>query len=146
MPTAAKLISALAFAAIGFLAAELFKPALPEGTQFGLFSEISAVLGVLVGWKVMGTLTGQGYVAAFGSGMRTSVTLVFLAMIGFSVYEMVLRSMKFRYDGPVEAILGAFHLFMEYGKLMGRPDFLAVLLIGGALAGALAEWAGRRWR
>lgn len=146
MPTAAKLVAALVFALIGFLAAEIFKPQMPEGTQFGWFSPICAGIGLLCGWIIMGSLAGRGLRVALGSGVRTAVTVAFWALIGFSIYEMLLRSTRLRYDGPMEAVLAAFDLALDYGRLMLVPDVLAVLLVGGALGGALVEWAARQWR
>jgi hypothetical protein len=146
MPTAAKLVAAIVFAALGFMAAELFKPAMPEGTQFGLFSPICAGIGLLCGWIVMGPLAGFGTGAAMGSGVRTAATIAFWALLGFSIYEMVLRSMKLRYDGPMEAVLAVFDLMLERGRLMLMPELLGLLLVGGLLGGVVVEWAARRWR
>src|SRR6056297_1256011 len=106
MPTAAKLLAAVAFAALGFLAAETVKPHMVEGTQFGVFSYICAGIGALCGWMVMGGLVGAGYRAAAGYGVRTAATLVFWALLGFSIYEMILRATKMRYDGPMDALTG----------------------------------------
>jgi hypothetical protein len=145
MPTAAKLVAAVMFAAVGFLAAQAYVPSLPEGTQIGFLREICAMLGLVIGWFVMGRLVGKGYVEAVGFGIRTSVTLLFWAVLGFSIYEMILRSTKMMYDGPMEALLGVFDLVIYYGKMMGSPEFIGTLLIGGVLGGIAAEWAGRRW-
>lgn len=145
MPTAAKLVAAVMFAAVGFLAAQAYVPSLPEGTQIGFLREICAGLGLVIGWFVMGRLVGKGYVEAVGFGIRTSVTLLFWAVLGFSIYEMILRSTKMMYDGPMEALLGVFDLVIYYGKMMGSPEFIGTLLIGGVLGGIAAEWAGRRW-
>jgi hypothetical protein len=145
MPTAAKLVAAVMFAAVGFLAAQAYVPSLPEGTQIGFLREICAGLGLVIGWFVMGRLVGKGYVEAVGFGIRTSVTLMFWAVLGFSIYEMILRSTKMMYDGPMEALLGVFDLVIYYGKMMGSPEFIGTLLIGGVLGGIAAEWAGRRW-
>lgn len=146
MPTAAKLFAALAFAVTGFLAAEMFKPGMPDGTQFGHFSLLVAAIGGLTGWMVMGGLAGKGYAAAAGSGLRTSVTVVFWALLAFSLREMIILSTKMRYDGPMDAIIGVFSLMMEYGELVLQPAVLVALVAGGMLGGMLAEWAGRRWR
>ncbi|HCZ00475.1 MAG: tellurium resistance protein [Rhodobacterales bacterium RIFCSPHIGHO2_02_FULL_62_130] len=145
MPTAAKLVAAVMFAAVGFLAAQAYVPSLPEGTQIGFLREICAGLGLVIGWFVMGRLVGKGYVEAVGFGIRTSVTVLFWAVLGFSIYEMILRSTKMMYDGPMEALLGVFDLVIYYGKMMGSPEFIGTLLIGGVLGGIAAEWAGRRW-
>jgi hypothetical protein len=145
MPTAAKLLAAVAFAIVAYLTAFALVPHFPEGTQIGLFREISAVIGFAVGWFVMGNLVGKGYGEAAGSGIRTSVTVVFWALLLFSIYLMVKKSMKMAYDGPMEAVLGIFELMLEYGQIMLVPDVLGVLVVGGILGGMLAEWAGRRW-
>jgi hypothetical protein len=146
MPTAAKLVAALAFALVGYLAANAVKPVMPEGTQFGWFSELTAGIGVLCGWIVMGGLTGRSYGEAAASGLRVSVTIVFWALLGFSIYEMVLRSTKLRYDGPMEALLAVFALMLDYGSVLGTAAIIGILAIGGILAGIAAEWAGRRWK
>ncbi len=146
MPTAAKLVAAVAFAVIAWLAAELCKPAMPEGTQFGYFTQICAVIGLLCGWFVMGSLVGRGMGSAMGYGVRTSVTIAAWALLGFCGYEMILRSMKMRYDGPMEAVLAVFDLMIERGQLMLTPEVLGTLLVGGLVGGVMAEWAGRQWR
>ncbi|MDP2083956.1 MAG: TrgA family protein [Gemmobacter sp.] len=146
MPTAARLFAAAAFAAIGFFAAELYKAGLPPETQFGRFSLISALLGILCGWLVMGRLAGRGMRAALGSGLRTSANMVFYALLVFSVYEMVLRSLRKRYDGVFEAVIGTFDIALVYGAALLRPEPLVILLVGGMAGGMLAEWASRQWR
>ena len=146
MPTAAKLVAAVAFAAVAFFAAEIFKPAMPPDTQFGYFSYICASISALCGWFVMGGLVGRGSSAAIGSGIRTITTAVFLLLLLFSGREMILRAMKLRYHGPMDAIQAMFGLVVDFGRMMLTPEELGTLLIGGALAGLLADWSARRWR
>ncbi|MBP9185031.1 MAG: TrgA family protein [Fuscovulum sp.] len=146
MPTAAKLVAAVCFALVGWLAANAHIPALGESATFGLFREITALIGVIVGWGTMGRLVGQGYGEAVGSGLRTAVTLAFFALLGFSTYQMVQESTKMVYDGPMDAVLGIFEFMMDNGRKMLTPGVLGILGIGGAVAGLLSEWASRRWR
>ena len=146
MPTAARLAAALADAAVAFFAAELYKPGLPPETQWGSFTAICTLIGILCGWGVMGRLAGKGMRAAWGSGLRTSANIVFYAMLLFSIYEMVLRSLRKRYDGVFEAIEGTFDIALVYGMALLRPEPLIVLVLGGIAAGAFAEWASRQWR
>jgi hypothetical protein len=145
MPTAAKLFAAVAFAAIGWLAAHVYIPGLPQGTQVGYFREITALIGLIVGWRVMGTLIGQGYMQAMGSGIRTSVTMTFWAIVVFSTYTMVITSTKGFYDGPMEAVTGTFGIMLDYGVLLARQNVIIVLVLGGIIGGYLAEFAARRW-
>jgi hypothetical protein len=146
MPTAAKFVAAICFALFGAVAAEVVKPALPEGTQFGWFVEISAIIGLLNGWLVMGVLVGHGYRAAMGSGLRTALTIVVWAVLVFAIYEMVVRSTNVnRYDGPMEAVIAAFGLMLEYGRVLLTPAILGTFFLGGVVGGAVTEWVGKRW-
>jgi hypothetical protein len=147
MPTAGKLVAAVFFAILGFLMAEAYKHVMPPETQFGKFSLITAAIGLLCGWLIVGSLTGRGYGRAWGLGIRTAITIVAWATLGFSLYEMILRSMKGRYGGsPMEALTGAVKLILEYGQKMADQQFLLTLFIGGIIGGLATEWASRRWR
>jgi hypothetical protein len=145
MPTAAKLVAAALFAVLAVVAAEVFRPLLPEGTQTGWLLPSCAAIGLICGWRIMGRLVGKGYSAAMSSGMRTSVTVLFWATLAFSIYTMIYRSTKMLYDDAGEAVLAVFDLMLGYGKLMLDAPFIAVVLVGGLICGALTEYAGRRW-
>ena len=145
MPTATKLISAVFFALVAALAAHLFIPVLPEGTQIKLFREISAGIGLLCGWFVMGRSTQRGMVEAINRGLVTSVAILFWCLLVFSIYFMVRKSTRMMYDGPMDAVLGVLELMMEYGALLKHPATPVALLAGGVLGGALTEAVGRRW-
>ncbi len=145
MPTASKLVAAVAYALLGFLAAQTFVKHLPEGTPLGYFREITAAIGFIVGWLVMGKLTRKGYREAINAGLVTALLLVFWALLAFSLYFMLRKSMRMMYDGPMEAVLGVFQLMFDYGKMLLVPDMLGVILIGGIVAGLVSEWAGKRW-
>jgi hypothetical protein len=146
MPTAAKLAASVVFAVLGYFIAQTLVPHLPQGTRLGLFREISAAIGFVVGWLVMGQLPRRSYSEAAGSGVRTAMSLVFWALLGFSIYLMIRKSMHMMYDGPMEAVLGVFDLMLQYAKLMLVPDVIGVVLAGGALGGVVTEWVGRRWK
>jgi hypothetical protein len=145
MPTAAKLFAAFAFMALGFFAAEIVKPHMPEGTQFGPFTPLTALLGLVCGWRVMGPGAGRGNVQSIGAGVKTSVVLVLLGLLIFSTEQMVVNAFRKTYDGPMDALVGVVGIGIDYGQYLGAPDILAVLIIGGGLAGLLTEWAARRW-
>lgn len=146
MPTAAKLTAAAVFALVGLIAAHLFALHMPEGSAAGHLRELTAAIGFIVGWLWMGPRSGTGYRDALGTGVVTSVMVVFWAVLGFSIYLMIRKSMRLYYDGPMEAVVGVFDLMIEHGKQVLMPDVLAVLFIGGLLGGMITEWAGRRWR
>ncbi|MCE6951613.1 TrgA family protein [Cereibacter sphaeroides] len=146
MPTAAKLFAALAFAALGYIGAMLFVDRLPEGTPAGLFGPGGAAIGLVCGWMISGAMAGRGYVASMTTGVRTAATIVFFALLAYSLYVMVIRALRMLYHGPMEAILGVFQLMLDHGRLLVTPEILATLVVGGMIGGSAAEWAGRRWK
>jgi hypothetical protein len=146
MPTGAKGIAALSFAVVGWLIANAYVPNMPEVSRVGYFRELVGVLGAIIGWRVMGNSVGKGYVGAVGSGWKTVLVLVFFALLLFGIYEMLLLSVRMRYDGPLEAILDVFRRMMERSVPLLSGSVLAAMGIGGAIAGILTENASRRWR
>ena len=146
MPTAAKLFAAFAFMAVGFFAAEIVKPHMPEGTQFGAFTPLTALLGLVSGWRVLGPVAGRGDVQAFGTGVKTSVVMVVAGLLVFATEQMVVNAFRKEYHGPMDAVVGMIGIAVDYARVLAAPDILAVLIVGGGLAGLLTEWAARRWR
>jgi hypothetical protein len=146
MPTAAKLFAAIAFGFVAFFASEIYKTLLPDGTQSGLLSPINTLVGIFCGWMIMGRLAGRGYYSAAGSGVRTIAVALFYALLIWSCYEMLKRSMGMRYEGPMDALAAMMALIADYFQLMlTDPQMPIVLLVGGILAAFLAEWASERW-
>lgn len=144
MPTAAKLISAIFFAALGWVLADIYVRGLDGGPNVGRLREICAGIGAICGWRVMGPLVGETMWLALGSGLRTAVTMAFFCFLGFSTYEMVLQSTKMVYDGPMEAVLGIFEIMVEYLAVAATPHFLGTLIAGGMIGGWIAEWTHRQ--
>ena len=145
MPTAPRLFGAFGFALVAMFAANAIIPLMPDGTQFGFFVPVTMVIGALSGWRVMGRLAGRGYYAALGSGVRTSITIVFFGLCVFSITQMLSNSINGRYDGPASAMTGTFEIAAEYALTMVDPQVIGILLIGGFLAAALSEWSAHRW-
>ena len=148
MPTAAKLAAAvLPLPPSAVRRRGLQAGACPSGTVWGYFNAISAAIGLLCGWFVMGGLVGQGYRAAIGYGLRTVGDDGVLGAARLLTYLMVLRSMSMRYDGPMEAVRG--HLRSddrERAAAWNPAGASLTLLLGGIVGGMLTEWVGRRWK
>lgn len=145
MPTGAKLMGALSFAVVGWLIANAYVPNMPEVEAVGLLREMVAGIGAIIGWKVMGNSVGKGYVAAIGSGWKTVIVLVFFSLLMFGLYEMLLDSVKMRYDGPGEAIIDVFQKMGRRSQALLSWACLGFAVVGGGIAGMLTENASRRW-
>ncbi|MCB1367137.1 MAG: TrgA family protein [Rhodobacteraceae bacterium] len=146
MPTAAKLVAAFAFAGVGYATAQAFQPAVPEGMHAPWLREMSAIIGLIVGWFVMGRSVGGGMYLAAMRGIYTATLLLFWALVVFSGREMVLRSLDRRFDTVMEAVTGTIGIAYWFVQLSLFPAFWLTLLGGGILAGMVAEFANRHWR
>ncbi len=145
MPTTARLVAAIIFAAIGWYSADLVKPLLPEGMAVGKFSPVSAGFGILVGWFFTGKRLHRGRENGIAIGLASSFLLVFWVLLAFSGQQMLRRSVRKLYDGPVEALQDMFGLAAEYLILAAIPSVIATLVIGGMVGGWITEQVAKRW-
>jgi hypothetical protein len=147
MPTAAKLVSAIFFAIAAFVAAHLYGQTTSGVQAPGVLREVSAVVGVLCGWFIMGPQAqrARGQIEAMGTGLRTALTIALVVIVIFAVVEMLDRAIKGRYDTPLDAVLGVFEQALVLAPTLARADVLSVALLGGLFGGALAYRVGRKW-
>ncbi|OYW59531.1 MAG: hypothetical protein B7Z10_02945 [Rhodobacterales bacterium 32-66-7] len=145
MPTGARAIGAVSFMVLGWLIANAYVANMPFDQAVGYLRELTAVIGFFSGWIVMGNSVGRGYFGAAGSGWKTMIVIVFWALLGFSVWEMLIISTKLRYDGPMEAAVDVFAIMLKRSQILFSVDCLAVFFVGGAIGGMLTEYAARRW-
>lgn len=145
MPTGAKAIAALTFGVVGWLLANAYVPNMAQPQPVGMFRELTAAVGAIIGWMVMGTSVGKGYIAAMGSGLKTVVVLIICSLLLFSTYEMLMQSVKMVYDGPMDAVLDIFLRMFEHSAPLASTGVVMVILVGGLIGGVLAENASRRW-
>ncbi|MBO6603533.1 MULTISPECIES: TrgA family protein [Paracoccaceae] len=146
MLTAAKLVGAILFAGVGYVAGYLVTDTFPEGQLATYFPASIAIIGLWQGWYVMGGRAGAGFSAALGNGFRTSVQIAFFGLAFYALREMFRRSASLRYDQPGEAVTAALELFLEYFWQMQTAPVLIALAAGGLIAGVLTEMAARTWR
>lgn len=140
MPTGAKLIGALAFAALAFFISDLIKPLLPEGSQLGWFSPLNAFIGAIMGWRIMGKGAGNSYRQTFGYGLTTLFATTFWCLLVWAGNEMLKNSIRLRYDGPIEALQEMAQLFFEYAKLAAVNEVVLPGLIGALFAAWLTHF------
>ncbi len=145
MPTGAKAMSAVAFAVVGWLIANAYVQNMPVVEAVGRVREIAALIGAIVGWRVMGPAVGKGYLESAAAGLKTVIVLVFFSLLVVGIYEMLQESMKMRYEGPLEAIVDIFGRMLERAPTLATSGVIGAMFLGGVIGGILAENANRRW-
>ncbi|WP_299030548.1 TrgA family protein [uncultured Sulfitobacter sp.] len=146
MPTAARLVAAILLSILGYILSDLVRPLMPEGTDFGWFNYVNAFTGLCIGWVVMGSRAGRGFVQGINNGL-TGVAVLFIWCLAIhSCYEMFRLAMRNRYDGPMEAITAIFLIASEFGLLIATPAVLGTAVAGALIIGPAADFAAKRWR
>ncbi|MDF0602023.1 TrgA family protein [Psychromarinibacter sp. C21-152] len=144
MPTAAKLVSAVLLAALAWYVGHLIIPYFPEQTPAGVFREVLAVLGLIIGWRFVGRHAGQGVVASVGYGLGGAAFLAFWGIVWFAGYEMFMRSINMSYGGPMEALKDMVAIGIGYFDYLKPTEIWGTLAGGGVVQGFLAEMTARR--
>jgi hypothetical protein len=145
MPTAAKLVAAMILAFTGLVAAQVAIPFMDEGQPIKWLYQVAIIVPIFCAWRTIGRLVGKSYWAAFNSGFYGLFVSIFYVLLCFAAGEMIKRSIRLRYDGPMEAVVAMFGIAIEYGAVLLNPPVAVTLLVGGAVAGLAAEWADRKW-
>ncbi len=144
MPTAGKLVSAIGLAGLAWYASQIVKAIWPVEESFGLFSEYCGLVGLIVGWVVMGKRLGRGYMQGISAGLTALFALLFWLFLTLSFYEMIGRSLDLRYKGPVEAIMGMVDIAREYAENVYYWPLIGLLLVGVLVLGLVGEFVARR--
>lgn len=146
MPTAARLMAAFCLAVVGYVTSVMVMPLMPDSTDFGYFIPVNILLGLCVGWVVMGRRAGRGTTAAINNGL-TGVFVLLLWGIGVqAINEMVRLAMRNRYDGPFEAIVATFQIGAEFAVIIATVPIGVMLVIAAVVSGLMTEFANSRWR
>ncbi|MWB77042.1 TrgA family protein [Pseudooceanicola sp. 216_PA32_1] len=148
MLTMPKLVSALMIAFLAWIISGLVKAVMPEETNFGHFVELSVVVGLLCGWVVLGRRVNGflGFGIATGIGLTAMVATVFWTLFLVTGNEVLRLAVDERFDGPKEALLAMFPLGAEYGQYLLFRDTILTIVIGGMVAGFLADLSARYWK
>ncbi len=146
MPTAARLVAAICLAIVAFIVSGMIMPLMPDSTDFGYFVPVNVMLGILAGWIIMGPRAGRGTTAAINNGLTGVLVLVLWGLGVQAGYEMFRLAMKFRYDGPMEAIVAIFRIGAEFGVMIATAPILTFLIVSAVISGLVVEFAGTRWR
>ncbi|WP_297771614.1 TrgA family protein [uncultured Roseovarius sp.] len=145
MPTAGRLVAAVGLGVVGWFGSELFRPLMPDDTNFGWFNVVNVVLGMICGWRVTGKRLGFGYAEGFSAGLTGIGALVFWALFVQSLNEMLKRALDNRYDGVIEGLTSMFELIVDFGTVMINGPLIGFLVTGGIVVGLVSEWVSHRW-
>ena len=145
MPTTGKGVAAILMAIIAWDGSEMYRPLMPEGTDFGWFNYVNVGLGLLSGWIVIGTRLNRSYSDAIGAGLTGVAALVFWAVMIQAFNEMLRLALERRYKGPVEALVSVFELALDFAVNLLHTPLLILLIGGGAVVGLICEFVARRF-
>ncbi len=145
MPTAGRLMGAIAFAALAYYLSELYKPLMPEDANPGRLSEINALVGAIVGWVIAGKRAGSGTRSAIGYGLTTAAAVIFWCLFVHAFNEMLERALNVSYDGGMEAVVAVFDLMLEFAQPMLTQSYIIAAIIAALAAGLITELFGQRY-
>ncbi len=147
MPTAAKLVAAiaLALASYGVSAVLLFQVEdLQNGS--GVNHMFFAIVGFVVGWIKLGPAAERGYRGGWSGGIAASI-IVYLTCAVIAAGHFVYRGFFYHaYNTIDEMMEGLMTKTMEYASFITIWQVLVVMVFGGLLAGTFSAMAGRLWR
>ena len=146
MPTFGRLAGAISFGILAGILSVLLLPFFGDSPVPKFWFALCGGVGVLTGWIFAGPRTGQGTGVAIGTGLTTAALLAFWVIFALSGHEMVMASMRGRYDGPMDAVISTFGIMVDYATQFYAPLTLIVLLGGGIVAGVLTDALGKRYR
>jgi len=145
MPTAGRLAAAIALAVLGGYVAYLIFPLFDEGSAPSYLYPLCVLAGVWSGWVVIGKRAGRGYTSGLGNGITGVLAMVFWISFVMSAMDMISKSMRRSYDGPVEAIVNVFEIMLEYALELYTNEVGMVLAIGAVAAGLFTEFFAKRF-
>lgn len=146
MPTAAKLVGALALAAVGWAMTDVIMYRHPVYAEPGLNHYIFVAIGAFVGWSFVGRRAEFGYKAAWGGGISGALVAAFWLILLMACYGVYKGIGYHAYKTVPEMAEGFMKIFWEYFLLLSDVQLLILLLCGGLLSGVFSGFAARLWR
>ncbi len=150
MPTPAKLVSAVLFAALCWWTGEtIVQEVLPEGSVVGYFREILAACGLYIGWRFIGKPTtgptgrGAPVTEALTAGLGAGLIYAVLGLLLHSFYEMISRSLDSVYTEVGAAASAWMGFLWDDILLINNPVVLGTFFGGAAAVGVVAGIVGR---
>lgn len=144
MPTAARLTAAILFGVLALVFAYMASPYFPEAQQPDYWYPLNAAVGVIAGWMLCGMRAGSGYRTSFANGITAGAGVLFWVYFLMSFADMVKKSLRKSYDGPIEALINVFQIMLDWGREFMILDLGILMLVGSIVAGLITEYVDKR--
>lgn len=145
MPTAGRLAGALAFLIYGWYVGGLLGPFFPEGKPPGFLIPLCIFIGIICGWKVVGSRAKRGYQAAIGNGLTGAFAFSFWVIFIVSFNQMIQKALRRLYDGPMEGIVDIFALMVDLSRMLLDVNLIVTIFVGGIIGGLITEYFAKRY-
>lgn len=145
MQTAGHLAAALTFFIYGWYVGIVAGPLFPESAPPGFLIPLTIGVAVFCGWTIAGSRGGRGYNAATGNGLTTGLAFAFWTIFILAFEDMIVRSMRRSYDGPMEAVVDVFRLMLDFGLRLANFELILTVVVGSILCGYITEYFAKRY-
>ena len=112
MPTAARLVGAIAFAIVGFFIFNAMLPEYGDDTVPRFLLPLCIGAGLWAGWVLCGK-HAHSVVSGIGTGLTAGIAQGFWILLIMSFVRMIEQSLRRRYDGPMEAVVDVFTIMFD---------------------------------
>lgn len=153
MPTPAKLVCAVLFAALAWAVGEaIVRYTLEEGIRVGRFREMLAFGGLLIGWKYIGrvasgpTMRGNTVTNVITAGIGGAAMLVVLGLLFHAFGVMISESLEGKYTAIGTAASAWMGFLAKDAMTILHPIVLGLLFGGAAVIGLIGGIVGRTMR
>jgi len=146
MPTAAKLVAAIALAIAAYAASTVLLfhvEDLQKGRGISHF--FFGCVGFIFGWMKLGPAAERGYRGGWTGGVAASIS-VYVACAAIAACHFVYQGFAYHaYKNIDEMLEGLFSKTIEYAMYITVWEVLVAAVFGGLLAGTFSAMAGRLW-
>lgn len=151
MPTPAKLVAAILFAALCWAVGEtIVRYTMEEGVRVGAFREVLAAAGLVIGWRTIGGAAtgpvGRGNKVSHvvTSGIAAAFIFLVLGLLLHSFGVMILNSLEGSYTSIGRAASAWMGFLVRDAQQIWHIYVLGLLFVGASLVGLIAGVVGRR--
>lgn len=150
MPTAAKLVAAVALAFVTAMMVPILISYYPDerfDRDARELMQTFAIIGGLVGWFSLGkrvkTEGGKGIMLGLRAALVTTIWIVFVLAVNNVVGSILDRDLAGA--EPMEAIFQMFAKAAEYGTFLLNPKLVGIIAFAGVTVGVLTANTQRKW-